>query len=209
MWIRWYFFLRTGLKWRFSNVRQFKCCPVVIMSPDFRLEKLEKQRSTGTFVSSTKLNSIKSLNIMRDCMRTTSKANAGLWHPFLLNITPKSSATLLPYLEPQSIVKYARSGFSFARWVSTFWVIRDILTAIESSVWLCLSWLSVFMVSTLSIYEWLRPGSRQQNSDYFDRFVSENINFPFVTLYYIDVYDFPKVQIPIALPDSVAPANNL
>ena len=72
---------------------------------------------------------------------------------FPLNITPNSIPTLLPKMCPSSVLKNARPDLSFARWISTFFDFGDTLTLIQFSLWLCLSWMRMFMASTISVKE--------------------------------------------------------
>ena len=64
---------------------------------------------------------------------------------FITNITSQNVS--------QIRIKSARPNSSFARWIwiSSFCVLRDTLTVIQFSLWLCLSWMRVFMASTISV----------------------------------------------------------
>ena len=66
--------------------------------------------------------------------RTMSLPNTGLRCPFLLNNMPNSLPTLLPIMWLKSVLKNAGPDFSFARWMLTFCVFRDTVTAIEDCV---------------------------------------------------------------------------
>ena len=74
-----------------------------VSSFEFRNEK--RQRSNGAFVSPTICFSIKSVYIMRECMRTMSYADSGLWRLFPLNNHPNSLPTLLTEMCPRSVVE--------------------------------------------------------------------------------------------------------
>ena len=66
---------------------------------------------------------------------------------------PNSLPTLLPKLYPRPILKNARPDPSFARKISTFCVLRDTLISIQFSLWLCLSWMRMFMALAISVME--------------------------------------------------------
>ena len=108
-----------------SELQFAKCLIVHVLSSSYSVSNLElrkkgKQCSNGAFVFPSILYSIRSVYIMKECMRTMSSANSGLWGPFPLNITPNSLPTLLPKTCPRPGVKNARPDPSFARWISTF-----------------------------------------------------------------------------------------
>ena len=86
----------------------------VVVSPGLSFEIKGKQRSNVALLSPTILYSIGSVYIMRECMRTLSSANSGMCGLFPPNISPKSSATILPQMCQKSALKNARPNPSFA-----------------------------------------------------------------------------------------------
>ena len=59
----------------------------------------------------------------------------------------------------QSVLQNARPELSFASIITTFCVLRETLLVMQVSLWLFLSWMRVFMVSTMSVIEVYSPGS--------------------------------------------------
>ena len=86
--------LSSSLNCRLLKVWEFIYYPVLIVSQDLSFELERKQRGNEAFVSRTRLYSIRSLCIMRECRRSKSKTNSGLWGLYPLNITLFSLATL-------------------------------------------------------------------------------------------------------------------
>ena len=78
-----------------------------------------------------------------------------LW--FLRSFSPQHYSKFITNITSENVsqirTKNARSDPSFARWVSVFCVLRDILTLIQFPLWLCVSWMRMFMASTISIIE--------------------------------------------------------
>ena len=102
-----------------SESQVAKCLIVHVLSSCYSftslaLRKKGKQRSSGAFVSLMILYSIRSVYIMRECMRTMSLTNSSLWGPFPLNITPNPLPTLIPKMCPRSALKNARPDPSFS-----------------------------------------------------------------------------------------------
>ena len=86
---------------------------------------------------------------------------------FIYNIASKSW--------PKPTLKNARPHPAFAKSFATFRVLQDTLTEIEVLVWLCLSWMSVFKASTISVKLCFLPASRQCYK--YENFLSRGINF--------------------------------
>ena len=55
-----------------SELQVAKCLIIHVLSSSFEFRNQKKQRSNGTVVSPTILHSIRSVYIMRECMRTIS-----------------------------------------------------------------------------------------------------------------------------------------
>ena len=109
--------------------------PLVMMSPALSFEMNRKKRSNGSFVSSSILYSIRSLYIIRECLRVIFQATSGLWSPFLHNINPNSLPTLLTKMCPMSVLKNSRPDSAFPRKISTLCLLRDTLIVIELPLW--------------------------------------------------------------------------
>ena len=131
-------FLISGLNCRLLIVWQFNFCPAALIIPDFSWAIKWEQCTNGAFVSPTSFYLIKSAyTVEKLCLK---------WGPSPLKDTLNSLATFLPNMWPKSLLRYARPHFPFVKWISFFCVPRDTLNPIEVSMWLCLSWRSVFKV---------------------------------------------------------------
>ena len=108
-------FLSSSLNSRLLNIWYFIYCPVVIKFPALSFDTKRKQRGNEAFVSPKLLYSIRSVYILRECMRTVSQANFFSWGPFPINITPNALPTLPPKMCPRSVLKVARPDPSVAK----------------------------------------------------------------------------------------------
>ena len=88
-----------------SELQVAKCLIVHVLFSSYNVSRLElrkKRKATEQWsfcvANDILLNQVGVyLYVKRECMRTMSKENCGLWGPFPLNITPNSLPTLLPH----------------------------------------------------------------------------------------------------------------
>ena len=157
MWILWKVFLNSGLSCRLLNARLLMHCAVVIMSPDLSLKWKESNATAGPSCRQRFCTQsgprISWVSVCGQCRKQILVWE--LWDPSPLHITPKLLPTLLQKMCSRSVLKNARPDPSFAKKTSNFCVFWDTFTVIPFSLWLCLSWMRVFMASTKSLGEGL------------------------------------------------------
>ena len=135
-------------------------CPAVIMSPFLSLDMNRKQRCKGAFVSPKIFYSTRSVEIMSEWMRTISQANFVSCGPSPLMSIPKSFLTSPSNIYPKSVLKIARLGSSFARYTFTLITVTLLtLIVMQLSLWLFLSFMRIFIASTMSVTEKYSAGS--------------------------------------------------
>ena len=96
-----------------------------VLSSSYNISSLElwknvQQHRKGAFVSPTILFPIRSVYIMRECMRTKFSANSGLRGPIPLNVNQSSLPRVLLKKYPMSLLRNARPDPSYAKKISIF-----------------------------------------------------------------------------------------
>ena len=122
-----------------SELQVAKCLIVHVLASSYNVSSLElRNKKKATLQWNFSVANDIALNQVRVYHETVyaDKVVSKFWfvRSFPLNITRNSLATLLPKTCPRPVLKKTRPYHSFARYISTFCVLRDTLTVIQFSL---------------------------------------------------------------------------